>query len=318
LFDSPYKIIAADIDRNNEINGIDLVELRKLILGIYTEYPENDSWKFVNKSDELTLSTAWLYQESILINDLSTSMMNEDFIGVKIGDVDASSIPNNISGRNITKRTNADFLLTYQDRFIESGEIITVDLIAQESELLGYQLELALSHFELLNVEGRDLSDDNYNMVDEVLRVSLNSDLLLEEQEALLTISLRAKASSMLSDLLLLNSSDFKSEVYAGRFLEALPIKISDGSDDAFILYQNKPNPFTDETEIQFSLPGDDQVRLLFYDVSGRLVKEMEMDGNRGLNSTMISRRDIGSAGLFYYRLESSKQFSMRQMIILE
>ncbi|MBK7609223.1 MAG: hypothetical protein IPI18_19490 [Saprospiraceae bacterium] len=49
-FTSPYKIIAADADNDQNVSAIDLIELRKLILGLYDKLPNNTSWKFVPKS----------------------------------------------------------------------------------------------------------------------------------------------------------------------------------------------------------------------------------------------------------------------------
>ncbi|MEP7269115.1 MAG: dockerin type I domain-containing protein [Saprospiraceae bacterium] len=53
---SPYKKIAADVNNDNDISAIDLLELRKLILGIYDKLPDNTSWKFVPKSRETAIS----------------------------------------------------------------------------------------------------------------------------------------------------------------------------------------------------------------------------------------------------------------------
>ena len=39
-FSSPYKMIAADVDHNNEINVIDLLELRKISIGVYDAFPK--------------------------------------------------------------------------------------------------------------------------------------------------------------------------------------------------------------------------------------------------------------------------------------
>ena len=47
---SPYKMIAADVDNSNDITVLDLLELRKLILGIYDKLPNNSSWKFIPKA----------------------------------------------------------------------------------------------------------------------------------------------------------------------------------------------------------------------------------------------------------------------------
>ncbi len=45
--DSPYKLIAADANNSQSVSALDLVEIRKLILGLYTEFPNNKSWRFV-------------------------------------------------------------------------------------------------------------------------------------------------------------------------------------------------------------------------------------------------------------------------------
>jgi Dockerin type I domain len=47
---TPYKMIAADANKSGTITTFDVVELRKLILGIYDELPNNKSWRFVDKS----------------------------------------------------------------------------------------------------------------------------------------------------------------------------------------------------------------------------------------------------------------------------
>ncbi|MDX1408450.1 MAG: hypothetical protein R3330_09965, partial [Saprospiraceae bacterium] len=47
-FASPYKLIAADANNSQSVSAIDLVEIRKLILGVYLEYPNNKSWRFVD------------------------------------------------------------------------------------------------------------------------------------------------------------------------------------------------------------------------------------------------------------------------------
>ena len=54
LFDSPYQYIAADANNSESISAIDLIEIRKLILGIYTEFPANESWRFVDKNYHMT------------------------------------------------------------------------------------------------------------------------------------------------------------------------------------------------------------------------------------------------------------------------
>jgi hypothetical protein len=44
---SPFQLIAADANNSGSITTTDIIELRKLILGIYQELPNNSSWRYV-------------------------------------------------------------------------------------------------------------------------------------------------------------------------------------------------------------------------------------------------------------------------------
>ena len=56
-------MIAADINNDKDISAIDLIELRKLILGIYLELPDNGSWKMVDANQQLSTANPWIYRE---------------------------------------------------------------------------------------------------------------------------------------------------------------------------------------------------------------------------------------------------------------
>ncbi|MCC7507598.1 MAG: T9SS type A sorting domain-containing protein [Saprospiraceae bacterium] len=98
---SPYKIIAADIDQSGFVNDTDSLEARKLILGIYNEFPQNTSWRFVradyvfpNPADPFTPP----FPESAVTGVLTGNIEDVDFIGVKIGDVNGSAITDGSPG----------------------------------------------------------------------------------------------------------------------------------------------------------------------------------------------------------------------------
>ena len=46
---SPYKMIAADANKSGNITAMDLIEIRRLILGINSRFPNNTSWRFVDQ-----------------------------------------------------------------------------------------------------------------------------------------------------------------------------------------------------------------------------------------------------------------------------
>lgn len=92
--DSPYKRIAADVNRSNSITTLDLIQMRRLILNIYDEFPNNTSWRFIDQEYEFPQpDNPWVefFPELININDLIGEELNAGFIGIKIGDVNGSA-----------------------------------------------------------------------------------------------------------------------------------------------------------------------------------------------------------------------------------
>jgi len=87
-------LIAADINNSESITGSDLLALRKMVLGINTEFPNNHSWRAIDAAHEFVDATnPWATEipEGYDILNLSTNMYI-DFIGVKIGDINGIKI----------------------------------------------------------------------------------------------------------------------------------------------------------------------------------------------------------------------------------
>ncbi|HRI60591.1 MAG TPA: T9SS type A sorting domain-containing protein [Saprospiraceae bacterium] len=92
-FDSPYKYIAADANKSNTVTTFDIVEIRKLILGIYSEYPNNTSWRFIEKAFVFPNPAnpfQTLFPETIEV----PSTTGYNFYGIKIGDVNGTAVAN--------------------------------------------------------------------------------------------------------------------------------------------------------------------------------------------------------------------------------
>lgn len=98
--DSPYKIIAADINHSDDITSSDLMDLYSSILLFNNFFPNNTSWRFVpsdfvfaDPQDPFSVA----FPEVIQLNNLTDDLTDLNFTGVKIGDVNGSAIP---SGNN--------------------------------------------------------------------------------------------------------------------------------------------------------------------------------------------------------------------------
>jgi hypothetical protein len=80
------------------------------------------------------------------------------------------------------------------------------------------------------------------------------------------------------------------------------------------VLAQNRPNPAKGSTEIAFSLPKAENVRLSVYDAQGRLVRNLaEGVLPAGTHNVTVSGLE---SGVYFYRLEAGKTSLTRRMVV--
>jgi hypothetical protein len=95
---SPWKIIAADINQSSSVTTFDIVETRKLILGITTDFPANTSWRFfpafANFNNPSNPFMGGLPPDNISIVNLQAPYQNANFKGLKVGDTNNSAVGN--------------------------------------------------------------------------------------------------------------------------------------------------------------------------------------------------------------------------------
>ncbi len=91
-----------------------------------------------------------------------------------------------------------------------------------------------------------------------------------------------------------------------------------DIAEESMQLFQNQPNPFNNETSISFYLPQGGKVTLSIYDVSGKLLKEIDGEYNQGMNVESINRSDLQGAGMLYYKLSTATETATKRMILLD
>ncbi len=99
-FTSIYKMIASDINFNNQVTTFDIVELRKLILGQYSGFDTNTSWRFVVPPTDPTdlaqlpdLVDFYTRDFIVIEGQPVPDFLGNHFIGVKIGDPNLSADP---------------------------------------------------------------------------------------------------------------------------------------------------------------------------------------------------------------------------------
>ncbi|MEP7196743.1 MAG: SdrD B-like domain-containing protein [Saprospiraceae bacterium] len=85
-FSNPYLVVAADVNNSHSVTAADIVEIRKLILGLNSSF-KRSTWSFlrpINISQNPWVISEYRLNQEVDEADLGTSI---DFIGVKTADI---------------------------------------------------------------------------------------------------------------------------------------------------------------------------------------------------------------------------------------
>jgi hypothetical protein len=82
-----------------------------------------------------------------------------------------------------------------------------------------------------------------------------------------------------------------------------------------FELYQNSPNPWVSKTQIGFHLPEAAEARLTIYDALGRILYTAKGQYAKGYNVFSVDRKLVDGVGNMYYKVETTTDAAVKQMI---
>ena len=91
--DSPYKLLAADVDGSGSISTLDLSFMRRLVLGVTNKFPAG-LWRFIPADFAFTNTLSpWGAPTNRTYSSVAGSVAGQDFIALKLGDVNNSWTP---------------------------------------------------------------------------------------------------------------------------------------------------------------------------------------------------------------------------------
>jgi large repetitive protein len=241
---SEFQKIAADVNGSGSISTLDMIELRKVILGINHDFGTVPSWQILKRNG------------------------GNDFIAIKTGDVNHSAfddIP-------VVSRSRID--LKIEDKFFKEKETFEVKIPLKDVfDFSGGQvgLEFDPKKLKLKNI----FSTVFWHLgKDGILRMLWTKEDLADQE---ITLELESLAKSHLSESVRL-SRKFESQGY-GSEGEIIPIDIEWKQEEKDVRFF--PNPFSEFTEID--LTGFSSSRWVMEVYNGMGVKILEKSNLGGV-----------------------------------
>jgi hypothetical protein len=341
---SPYKLIAADANNSGSLSAIDIHEIRKLILGRSSRFESNTSWRFVPANFVFPDPyKPWPFDEQLILNDLDRMAVNSDFVAVKVGDVNQSVKANLQQGIEI-RGSRPEVVIGVTDARAKAGDVIRVPVFLAEDALAGVQFTMETGRLTLVEIEAGTLqvNADNVNVEEGYFTFSwhdIRARAITADEPAFVLV-FTADADTRLLEHLHLSDALTETEAYVeleeGVVTADLSLAIEAGDvlepaeAGEFVLYQNRPNPFRESTQIGFSVPADMHATLTVYSASGQLLFNQELDARAGYNAFTVNARDLPRQAVLYYKVDagltgstsssdpSASYSATKKMVILE
>ncbi|MFK7925207.1 MAG: cohesin domain-containing protein [Bacteroidia bacterium] len=332
---TPYKKIAADVSNNGSIETLDIIFIRQMILQQRLAFPEPGGsnalgagtrlWAFTPSDYVFSDPNSFAFDTSRVYNPMNP-MSDQDFIGMKLGDVNNSWDP------NVAKTgTVGDVAFEMQDVQSQANEVISIPVSVKDFQnIAGYQFTMSWdpSVLSFLEVENKNLQTNfGENSVQEGhLTASWNDPnaqaISLNDGTEVFELRFQVVGELNTQTALAINSFLTKSEAYNANLdmlnIVSSPATITLGSTTAvdptenngFGLYQNVPNPFGQSTDIIFELPESNLVTIEIYNNVGQIIRTYEGRYPQGKSQIRWDgANETGmkvSAGIYYARMKSS------------
>lgn len=335
---TPYKLIAADANNDGFINAADLAITQAVILGNLPNFTNNTSWVFVPKSYVFPNPANPFnpaYPKSLSYAPLNADHLNDNYWGIKVGDVEGSANPNTIIGNGPEDREyvgDMNFITT--DRVLTEGSTINVDFNTEKfNDILAYQFGMDYNK-EYLELTGTDagvlpgitkssfgLNFDTDGIITSAWYNATAQNLSSSDKAFRLSFKVK-KGGKKLSQVLKLDNTKIQTVGYDKEYSPVnLGLKFkSDAVTNetySFELFQNQPNPFKRTTVISFTLPEAESGQIEISDLKGKTIKLIEKNFEKGLNREEVTLDNIPS-GVLFYKVKTETLSAVKKMVIIE
>ena len=309
VLESPYKIIASDVNQDRRVSSSDLLHMRRALLRLPSDLDNYPSWRFVD--DQQYFRDLRFPMEEELPTEFFVTYENPilDLIAVKVGDVNGSiELPND----HLSASRSTTSLLAEDLQVHKNEEIIALLQTPVKTTLSGYQMTMSFDYeaLSLIDVTAHNHSDIVFNEIQPglilVTSIGFNE---LEKGDPLIQIKFIGKKEGRLSEFLSLEDGPLDAELYTGLLA---PHKLSlhyinqEESKTSWSLESIVPNPFIKRTAFTIDLSKRTDMKLEVFDIAGRLVVDTELTLDKGFQSIELSSRLLPIRGIYGYRLSSS------------
>ncbi len=292
---SPYYMIAADVNDSGTISAADLVELKTFLIGRTDSFKSNEAWRFLEEAytfiDPLY---PWPFKDEAHISNLKDQTMVKNFIGVKIGDLDQSNAG--------TSETRSKHSISAQTFVYENREVIS----GWRGQVLAVSLSWTSQTFDEIKLSSGAIGIDDLaiSKIGQVYQYRLIVHKTNGSTTDLSTVDIQSSGTF----------SDLKARAATVDFKE-VDILFSEHLVEQNVV-QIFPNPFNSTFRIQVYSARQQSADVIIFNAVGQKIHHQYIDLVNGKNDVQINQLDDVKSGILYVQtVLADGSFDIQTMI---
>ncbi len=329
ILSSPLKIIAADVNGDKSVSTLDIVYMKRLILGIDTTFTNPSTkqtrlWAFVDSSYTFASQTSpFPFRDSINFSGLSVGSTSQTFIGMKLGDVNwdwNSAIARPATAANAV-------VLTYDPIKATTGNLIRVPVkISNFKDMQGMQFTISFNadamkwkgiSNNLLNIEMGTNHTEEGKLT--FLWNDPNNEYKTLEDGSIIMELVFEKKGNCINEQLDLNSSITSVEAFDKDY-QHYNVVMKPASINAEEITENwmvSPNPAINGViKTQLQLKENKMIVFRVIDITGKVVLEQKRDCVRGNNLITLQENKLLSIGTYYLQALGVEGTEVKKILV--
>jgi hypothetical protein len=251
-----------------------------------------------------------IFNQTIPLTPQQTNYAGTDFVAIKMGDIDESSLAG-LQVRSYGQKTKLEYDLS------NPGLISISSPISQE--VIGFQLSAKINRGRIVDVKPHqiEIARENYHvsLEGDVVKISWNSSypVMVHPSKPLFDIVYESDQK----DIELLNDPSHFNQWYTNDE-EIKPIILSKRNAVRQLVTQNKPNPFFDYTDIGVYIENDRDrtISMTLYDALGKVINNKTINTDIGENTIRVYRTDLAGSGIYHCTIKIGDKITTLKLIL--
>ncbi len=324
-FTSPYKLIAADVDNSGSVTVLDILYLKRMILGLDSLFPNKRLWAFVDSSYQFpNPSNPFPYPSSKQTNGLLISKDNQTFYGIKLGDVNEDWNNTVFAAPSFSQPIE---LMAANYELANNGTIRVPVKASALKNIVGLQFTLGFeaTKYQLAGVENKaipmewGLAKKQEGLISGLWIDPKNAPLTLDNETVAFNLLLQPIGTENSQPQLVLNNTVTPIEAYDYNYgMHHIVLKNQPTIDRlAEMTVKLSPNPAKDMTTVQFTATESKTVELVIINATGKMVYQQKAAVVSGINKLALRFNSAQyPSGLYHVVIKGSgKELSTPLMI---